>query len=348
VRSYAFRSESAPTGCIVIDRLPSFHAETALVTGATGFIGSHLAERLVAAGARVRGLARDAAKGAWLAGRGVEIIQGDLTDAESLRRAARGCTIVFSVAGWTGQPHSAEVARRVSVEGVRGLIEAAIDAGARRVVHTSSIAAYGLFADGVINETWPLRAVDLYGAIKAQSEAAALSYATRIEVSVIRPALVYGPRGGTWTTRLFDAVRRGIPILVDGGHGTFHPCYIDNLIDGYVLAALHPEAVGEAFTLVDGVTTWREFVGYYARMMGRPARRASLAPLRLALRLAAAWSQISRQPLLVAPNAIDFLAGASRYSNAKAQRRLGWSPRVPLEEGMRRTEAWLRQSGRLA
>ena len=326
---------------------PSFKGERALVTGATGFVGSHLAERLVAAGAHVRGLARSAAKGAWLAARVVEIVEGDLTDAESLRRAARGCTRVFSVAGWTGRPHSQEVARRVSVEGTRRLIEAAIDAGARRVVHTSSIAAYGLFANGVIDETWPLRAVDLYGAIKAQSEAAALAHADRIEVSVIRPALVYGPRGGTWTTRLFDAVRRGIPILAGGGHGTFHPCYIDNLIDAYLLAALRPEAAGEAFTLVDGVTTWREFVGYYARMIGRPARRAPLAPLRLTLRLVTAWSKISRQPPLAAPNAIDFLAGACRYSNAKAQRRLGWSPRVSLDEGMRRTEAWLRQSGRL-
>ncbi|HLF28293.1 MAG TPA: NAD-dependent epimerase/dehydratase family protein [Anaerolineae bacterium] len=329
------------------DPFSSLRNETSLVTGATGFIGSHVAERLAALGGRVRGLARSAAKGAWLAERGIEIVEGDLTDPDSLRRAARDCRIVFSIAGWVGQPNSFEAARQVGLDGTRALVEAALDAGARCLVHTSSIAAYGPMAEGVIDETWPLRATDAYGATKAQSEALALSYADRLAISVIRPAQVYGPRGATWTTLLFDAVKRSIPILVDGGRGTFHPCYIDNLVDAYLLAATRPEAAGEAFTLVDDVTTWREFVGCYARMIGRPARSVPSVFLRLATALLVGRAKLIRRPPLGTPESIKFLTGSCRYSNAKAQRLLGWSPRVSLDEGMRRTETWLRESGRL-
>ncbi|MGH2592821.1 MAG: NAD-dependent epimerase/dehydratase family protein, partial [Anaerolineae bacterium] len=194
--------------------------ETVLVTGATGFIGSHVAERLLALGANVRGLARSAAKGTWLAERGVVMVEGDLSNADSLRRAVRGCSIVFSIAAWLGRPNSVEVARRVNVDGTRALVEAAIDAGARRLVHTSSIAVYGPVDDGVVDETWPLRATDAYGATKAQSESVAFSHADHIEVCVLRPAQIYGPRGGVWTTGFFEAVKRGAPILVGGGKGT--------------------------------------------------------------------------------------------------------------------------------
>ena len=326
--------------------MTAFDDETVLVTGVTGFIGSHVAERLLALGARVRGLARSAAKGAWLAERGVEVVTGDLTDADSLRRAARGCSLIFSIAGWVGRPDSYQAARRVNIDGMRALIEAAIDAGARRLVHTSSIAAYGPVDDGVIDETWPLRATDVYGATKAHGETVAFGYADRIEVCVLRPAQVYGPRGGMWTKGFFNAVKRGAPILVGDGQGTFHPCYIENLVDAYLLAARRAEAVGEAFTIVDGVTTWREFVSYYSRMAGRPARSIPAWPVRLAAQLVALPSRLARRPPRGNSDSLKFLLGRSRYSNEKARRLLGWLPRVSLDEGMRRTEMWLRESGR--
>jgi len=328
--------------------MASLSRETVLVTGVTGFIGSHVAERLLSLGANVRGLARSEKKGAWLAERGVEIVVGDLTDADSLRRAARGCDVVFSIAGWVGRPNSLDVARRVNVHGARALAEAAIQAGARRLIHTSSIAAYGPVAQGVVDERWPLRATDAYGATKAQGESIVFSCAGRIEICVLRPAQVFGPRGGAWTALLFEAVKRGAPILAGDGGGTFHPCYVDNLVDAYALAARQPAAAGEAFTIVDGTTTWREFVGYYARMVGRPARSAPVWLLRFAVRWVAAWSALTRRPPLGTPDSLKFLLGSCRYSNEKARRLLNWTPRLSLDDGMRRTEAWLRETGRLA
>ena len=321
--------------------------QNVLVTGATGFIGSHLALRLMEQGIRVRGLARSAARGAWLAQRGVEIVEGDLTDAASLRCAARGCHIIFSVAAWPGRPNSWDAARRINVEGTRALVEAAIAAGAQRLIHTSSIAAYGFLDAGVVDETCPLRAADPYGVTKAQSESVVLTYADRIEVSLLRPAQVFGPRGGAWTTLLFDSVKRGLPILVNGGRGTFHPCYVENLVDAYLLAATRAAAVGEAFTIVDGVTTWSEFVGYYARMVGRSARSVPAAPVKIGLSMYLAWCRLTRRSPVAARDWLKALLGSSRYSNEKAKRLLGWSPRVSIDEGMRRTEAWLREAGRL-
>lgn len=327
--------------------MTSWNDQTVLVTGATGFIGSHVAERLIESGATVRGLARKPSRGAWLAERGVEIVQGDLTDAESLKRAVQDCSVVFSIAAWMGRPGSLEDGRRISVDGTRSLIEAAIAAGARRIVHTSSISAYGPVADGIIQETHPLRATDPYGVTKTESEAVVFGYADQIEVSVIRPAQIYGPRGGMWTRGLFKAVKRGSPILVAGGKGTFHACYIENLVDAYMFAATRSEAVGEAFTIVDGVTTWREFVGHYARMAGRPARSLPAWLPKTAMYLMLAVSKITRRRPPATPDMIDFLTGSSRYDTDKAQRLLGWSPRVSIDEGMRSVETWLRDTGRL-
>ena len=214
-------------------------------------------------------------------------------------------------------------------------------------MHTSSIAAYGPVAEGVIDETWPLRASDAYGAGKAAGEAVVFSYAGQIETSVIRPAQIYGPRGRTWTQRLVNMIRRGLPVLVDGGHGTFHPCYVDNLVDAYLLAATRPEAVGQAFTIVDGVTTWRDFTAHYARMAGRPARSVPALVPRIGAYLAVTGSAITRRPPVGTPDMLPFVVGHSRYSHDKAVRLLGWSPRVSLDEGMRRTEVWLRETGRL-
>ena len=327
--------------------LPSLDGQTVLVTGVTGFIGSHLALRLAGQGVSVRGMARSAVNGKWLPDRGVEIVEGDLTDSDSLRRAVRGCSLVFGVAGWTGRPRTRDAPWRVNVDGTRALVEAAIEAGARRMVHTSSMAAYGPVAEGVVDETWPLRATDAYGASKAQSESIVFSYGDRIETVVLRPAQTYGPRGRTWTRVFFTAVKYGAPLLIDGGHGSFHPCYVDNLVDAYLLAAVRPEAVGQAFTIVDQVTTWREFVDCYARMAGRRARSVPAWTARAGVRLLPAWAALTQQPPIATPDMLSFVLGHFSYSNEKARRLLGWWPRVSLDEGMRRVEAWLRETGRL-
>jgi nucleoside-diphosphate-sugar epimerase len=173
---------------------------------------------------------------------------------------------------------------------------------------------------------WP---VYVYGETKSLGEQAALATRTdRFEVSIIRPAMVYGARGASWTTLPVELARRGLPSLVGGGYGFSHPVYVENLIDAYLLAAECDEAVGEAFTISDGDVPWREFFGRYAAMMGKRAR--SIA--------AGGWAQRWLVAFGIAP-AVDFasatgLHDGARLSTAKAQR--CWvGHRFSLDEGLR-------------
>jgi nucleoside-diphosphate-sugar epimerase len=191
-----------------------------LVTGATGFIGSHLAERLVVEGARVRVLVRDPQKLIPALRDRAEVARGDLLQPACFASAVRDCEIVFHVAAWLGTPPAREVAYSLNVAATRQLAEAAREASVQRFIGTSSVAVYGPVQAGVVDETWPHWNVYAYAETKSQGEAAAFATMTdRFGVSVIRPAEVYGPRGGAWTTLPINLAKRGLPMLIGGGYG---------------------------------------------------------------------------------------------------------------------------------
>jgi 2-alkyl-3-oxoalkanoate reductase len=174
-------------------------------------------------------------------------------------------------------------------------------------------------------------------------EQAALATQTdRFGVTVIRPAMVYGARGSSWTTLPVNLAKRGLPSLIGGGYGFSHPVYVENLVDAYLLAADCDEAVGEAFTISDGDVPWREFYGRYAAMAGKRARSIPVALAWIAAVMAEVAAKIVRRPPLISRAQLGFMTGQARLSTAKAQRLLGWSPRLSLDEGLRYTEAWLR------
>jgi nucleoside-diphosphate-sugar epimerase len=314
-----------------------------LITGATGFIGSHLAERLVNDGARVRVFVREPDRLRPTLRDRVEIIQGDLQQPDRFDLAVKDCEIIFHVAGWVGSPNSRVAAYAIGVEATTQLALAARSAGARRFIYTSSIAVYGPMLTGVIEETQPHWPVYLYAEIKSLGERAALATATdRFGITIIRPAEVYGPRNHGWTTLPITLAKRGLPVLIAGGHGLAHPAYIDNLIDAYLAAAMCPEAIGEAFTISDADVEWRNFFGRYAIMAGRPARSIPAAVAWLGTALMEIGTKIMRRPTGANRKLIGFVTGRCQLSTAKAQHLLNWSPRVSFDEGMQRTEAWLR------
>jgi nucleoside-diphosphate-sugar epimerase len=314
-----------------------------LVTGATGFIGSHLAERLVSDGARVRVLVRDPDRLRPSLRDRVAIVQGDLRQADRFDRAVKDCEIIFHVAGWSGSPNSHRAAYAIGVEATTQLALAARSAGAQRFIYTSSIAVYGPLLAGVIEEKQPHWPVYLYAEIKSLGERTALATATdRFGITIIRPAEVYGPRNHGWTTLPIALAKRGLPVLIAGGHGLAHPAYIDNLIDAYLAAAICPEAIGEAFTISDADVEWRDFFGRYATMAGRSARSIPAAVVWLGTALIEIGTKISHQPSGINRKLIGFVTGCCQLSTAKARRLLKWSPRVSFDEGMLRTEAWLR------
>ncbi len=317
-----------------------------LVTGATGFIGSHLAQRLVDEGARVRVLVRRPAGLIHSLRDRVEIVSGDLLQPDRFVAATAACEVVFHVAGWLGRPPARPVAHAINVTATQQLAQAARAAGVRRFVYTSSIAVYGPLAGGVITEDQPHWPVYTYAETKSLGEQAALRCATAdFEVTILRPAMVFGPRGSAWTVLPVRLAQRHLPVLIGGGHGFSHPVYVDNLIDAYLLAAVCPAAAGRAFTLSDGDIEWRDFFGRYAAMAGRRAYSVPVALLRLAAPPIELLTRLLGRPAVVSHHSIGFLTGRARLSTDLARQLLGWSPRVPFDEALRRTEHWLRQTG---
>ena len=246
---------------------------TVLVTGATGFIGGRLAERLVVEhGARVRALVRNFGRAARLARYPIELVQGDLKSSDSLDRAVAGCDYVFHCAyGSDGEDDSRRV---VNAQGTTHVLDAALKHACRRVVHTSTVTVYGNTPDGPLDETAPRRKTGFaYGDSKIEAEETALRYVTRgLSVAVVQPTVVYGPFGTTFTVKPLKELQSGRVILVNQGDGLANLVYVDDVVSGMILAAVHEGAHGESF-LISGPeqTTWRSFYTALEALVGRPA-----------------------------------------------------------------------------
>jgi len=247
----------------------------ALVTGASGFIGSRLAERLVLEhGAEVRALVRNLAGAARLARFPVTILRGDVTDPADLKAAVQGCDLVFHCAyGTSGsQKHRAWV----NTEGTRRLLAAARTAGAARTVHLSTLMVYGQTADGDLDETAPRRRFgNHYSDSKLEAERIVL--ASGMPVAVLQPTAVYGPYGGVWTEAVLRTLKTGRQILIDGGGGLANAVYVDDLVSAMLLAAVKESAVGQAFLISgDEPVTWKELFGRFERMLGAESRMVEM------------------------------------------------------------------------
>jgi nucleoside-diphosphate-sugar epimerase len=164
-----------------------------------------------------------------------------------------------------------------------------------------------------------------------------------LELAVVRPGMVYGPRAQAWSVGLLRLVQRGVPVILGDGSGYAQPLYIDNLIDGMILAATRPGAISQAFNFVDQPLPWRALFGFYGAMCRRKPRRA---PLWLGRVGVAIYKAVSGRPE-PAGELLSYYTGRAIYPTTKAEELLGYRPRVGIEEGMRRTEAWLRHAGYL-
>ena len=331
----------------------NLHDKTILITGATGFIGGHLARRLqIREQARVRALVRSPQKAAPLARLGIEIIPGDITDPEAVQRATRGAHIVYHAAAWADEQGEKEAVWRVNVEGTQNMLDAAIAEKVQRFIHLSSCAVYGSLQQLAIDETVPPRRTGrVYHDSKVAAEALVFAAWRQhgLPVVIPRPSQVYGPGSPQFTVRVLKSVQAGKVILVDGGKHHFKPVYIDNLIDALVLCAQQEAAVGEALNIVDGgPVLWREFFLAYGRMVGIESFPSIPYPVAYAYALfKEAQSRLTGQRSSINREVVKTFRSHNSFSNAKAQRLLGWKPAIDFAEGMRRTQAWLRAEGYL-
>ena len=309
-----------------------------LVTGAGGFIASHLVEELVRQGREVRAFVRYNSSNSWgwledsHCRDSVEIISGDVRDYDLVKSAVSGCSVVFHLAALIGIPYSyvsplAYV--RTNVEGTYNILQAARDCGTERVIHTSTSEIYGTAQYVPIDEAHPVNPQSPYAASKASADFLALSYhrSFGLPVTVVRPFNTYGPR---------QSARAVIPTvisqLLDGRDtlslGNLDPTrdltFVSDTVSGFLAAAALPETVGETVNLGTGSEiSIGDLVSKIARIMGREVRIASDEQ-----RVWPAKSEVER--LLSDPGKMNALTG--------------WSAKVSLNDGLARTIEWMKES----
>jgi nucleoside-diphosphate-sugar epimerase len=322
---------------------------TALVTGATGFVGGALVRRLAAAGVRVRALARRPERASYIQDApGVEIVPGDITQPHTITDAAQGCHYVFHVAVSYGSLASQQ---RVNVEGTRIVTEAA--AGAERLVAVSSVAVYGYSRAGFMTEADTLTPTpyEPYSQTKAEAERVVQQTATQHNLSycIIRPGMIYGPRSGQWTNTIFRHARRRPLVWIGDGGGSMFPIHIDDVVTMMMVLAAHPAAHHEVFNCVHPApTTWGEYLRAYARLVdnhtwvGVPVGLMS----GLAAIIAAIAPATSRVKAL--PHVINAITRQATVDMSKARDLLGWQPAIDLQTGIESCVPYLRERGWLS
>lgn len=325
----------------------------AFVTGATGFIGGHLARRLLAQGAAVRALVRAPERGAELARLGAELVEGDLAAARDLGPALAGADVVFHLAAQI-QPTAAGAAgyRRANVEATEHLLAACRGRSLGAFVHVSSVGVMGTLRRLPADEAAECRPDNPYGRTKHEAERLARRAQAEegLPVVVARPAWAYGP-GDRRTLRLFAAIQRRGLALVGSGRTWLHPVYVDDVVDGLVRCATEPKAVGQTYLLAGPEpVSLAALVGLIAELLGVPPPRlripASVAWLGAAATEAASRLLRRRPPLY--RRQLEFFLKDQLFSIAKAREELGFEPATRLRDGLARTIAWYREHGLLA
>lgn len=323
-------------------------AKLNVVTGATGQLGSHIAEQLRAAGERVRALVRAPDKADFLRGQGVEIVAGDLGDPGAVRRALAGADIVYHCAARVSDWGSWS-AFEEAVAGTRNVVEACRAERVGRLLHVSTISVYGhprIAPDQLITEDTPLGqrfwVWDAYPRSKLMAERCVWDYAN---VTVVRPSWIYGPRDRVTMPRIIPALRQGKVRIIGSGDNLLNIIYVSDVAAGAILAANNPAAQGQAYNLCsEGEVTQKVMIDTMTDALALP-RLTKHIPFFLAMRSALVIEAIARlcrfkNPPRVTRRAIFLIGRPTHYSIAKARRELGWSPRVTIDDGVRRSLEW--------
>lgn len=330
----------------------------ALVTGATGFLGSYIADSYVRRGWQVRALARPTSNLAWLqphleAGR-VAIAPGDMTDPAALKSAAQGVNRIVHAASVIGTAIPLATYQRVNVEGTRALLEAAVAAGVERFTLISSVSTYGdgITPGGIVTEDTPQIPSNPYGQSKfAQQELVLDAYRRHgLPVTLIEPPVIYGPRARVGIAEIFKLVRLRLAPLLDFGRGRMNLVYVTDVIGLLEAADASPAAVGERF-LVAGprFVSHRELLALMAAALNvKPIYFP--VPLRLTKIGLTGYNAILRRlgrDIFYQPDYFYKFTAGGDYRPDKARRLLGWEPQVDVREGIPRTVQWFRENGGL-
>ena len=316
------------------------------MTGAGGFIGQALCRRLTEEGADVVGIERRPETRSEVEATGAQFVAADVLDGASVSAALGGCDGLIHTAAIVGDWGSMEQFIEVNVRGSCSVFDAAEAAGVKRIAHLSSVASWGYEFSSDLEENAAPRAS---GAPYADTKAASDHLALRRGAAVVRPGDVYGPGSVPWAIRPIEALRAGRFALPGQGDALMTLVYIDDLVECILLALTTEDAAGHAVTAWDGVPiTTSEFFGRYAQMLGQTKVRTAPAPVIEAIAfLSELAAKISGGEPSISREAIRYVSRQAVYPNTRALELLGWAPQIEFDEGMRRTELWLRAEGML-
>lgn len=328
----------------------------ALVTGATGLVGSYITDRLIADGWTPRAMVRAPSTAGELRARGVETVEGDVLDAGAFARAAAGCELVFHAAAAVSTTGGWEAYRSVNIEGTRNAVEAARSAGAR-LLHVSSVAVYGAgerYRQGMRTaEDAPLPPLPegaWYARSKRESEAIALDAhrSGRVWATAIRPDVIYGKGDRQFTPRVARMLRVGVAPVPGGGHTTLPIVHAANVADAAIRAATSGIAGGRAYnTANDFDVTLAQFLRLAGEGLGRRIRLVNVPTwvlrvgfaigLRARLLLGTASAPVSTSA------SIDFVSRDNPFTSDRARAELGWNPPVRPEVGIPEAFRWWKE-----
>lgn len=324
-----------------------------LITGATGLLGSHVAEQLVQRGERVRALVRPSSSVQFLHELGVETVMGDLGNAASLRQAIAGAAVVYHCAARVGDWSPWRQFQREVIDATRHVLEACQQEQVQRVLYVSSIQVYGhpVYQGQPFTEDEPLgqgvRSWEFYARSKIAAEQQCRSYPGAF--TIVRPSWIYGPRDRNTLPRLFKTVRSRRVGLVDSGEKPLNIIHAADVARGVILAASLDRAVGRAYNLSGaGDITQKEMLDLIAQALQVPPIRRKYS-LRTAYFLGLFSEAVGKAIFLRrAPYCtrygIGLIARSTHYSCVRAKEDLGWQPQIPSREGMQQAIAWQLQS----
>ena len=308
-----------------------------LVTGAGGFIGSHLTERLVELGARVRAFVRYNSRNDWglleilprqrLAE--IEVVAGDLRDFDAVRRASHGPAVIFHLGSLIAIPYSYIHPRETietNVTGALNVMSAARESGTERVIHTSTSEVYGTAQYVPIDEKHPLQGQSPYSASKIGADMVAGSFhrAFNVPVAIVRPFNTFGPRQSARAvipTVITQALAPVPQIVLGSLHPTRDYTYVDDLVDGFLKAAESPHSIGETINIGSN----------FEISIGDIAAKV--------LSIVGSSKQIVQEEKRVRPAKSE--VERLWCDNTKAKRLLAWEPTTGFEEGLRKTIQWI-------